>query len=104
MGNFGAVLFRNLSEAIAEGRGKTQADSLRAARTSVMARRRTRALVPAGASGAGRDGDGLLDEELVHGTDLKVGDIVICEAGDLIPSDGDVIEGLASVDESAITG
>ena len=48
------VLFGNLSEAIAEGRGKAQADSLRAARTSVMARRRTRALVPAGASGAGR--------------------------------------------------
>ncbi|MHA7268196.1 potassium-transporting ATPase subunit KdpB [Arthrobacter sp. HLT1-20] len=100
------VLFGNLSEAIAEGRGKAQADSLRAARTSVMARRRTRALVPAGASGAGRDSDGQVEyaEELVAGTDLEVGDIVICEAGDLIPSDGDVIEGLASVDESAITG
>ncbi|MEO8221138.1 MAG: potassium-transporting ATPase subunit KdpB [Specibacter sp.] len=100
------VLFGNVSEAIAEGRGKAQADSLRAARTSVMARRRTRALVPAGASGAGRDGNGNADheEELVPGTDLTVGDIVICEAGDLIPSDGDVIEGLASVDESAITG
>ncbi|MHA7175356.1 potassium-transporting ATPase subunit KdpB [Arthrobacter sp. Sr24] len=100
------VLFGNLSEAIAEGRGKAQADSLRAARTSVMARRRTRALVPVGASGAGRDGDGITayEEELVAGTDLEVGDIVICEAGDLIPSDGDVIEGLASVDESAITG
>ena len=100
------VLFGNLSEAIAEGRGKAQADSLRAARTSVMARRRTRALVPAGQAGAGRDSDGntVYDEELVPGTDLEVGDIVICEAGDLIPSDGDVIEGLASVDESAITG
>ncbi|MBP2413222.1 K+-transporting ATPase ATPase B chain [Arthrobacter stackebrandtii] len=100
------VLFGNLSEAIAEGRGKAQADSLRAARTSVMARRRTRALMPAGGSGAGRDGDAEAghDEELVPGTDLKVGDIVICEAGDLIPGDGDVIEGLASVDESAITG
>ncbi|SEF00243.1 K+-transporting ATPase ATPase B chain [Arthrobacter alpinus] len=99
------VLFGNLSEAIAEGRGKAQADSLRAARTSVMARRRTRALVPAGASGAGQDvNDDGYEEERVPGTDLKVGDIVICEAGDLIPSDGDVIEGLASVDESAITG
>ncbi|POH56891.1 potassium-transporting ATPase subunit KdpB [Arthrobacter glacialis] len=98
------VLFGNLSEAIAEGRGKAQADSLRAARTSVMARRRTRALVPAGASGAGREGNAEYEEELVPGTDLEVGDIVICEAGDLIPSDGDVIEGLASVDESAITG
>ncbi|WP_082634083.1 potassium-transporting ATPase subunit KdpB [Arthrobacter alpinus] len=100
------VLFGNLSEAIAEGRGKAQADSLRAARTSVMARRRTRALMPSGQSGAGRDSDGntVYEEELVPGTDLEVGDIVICEAGDLIPSDGDVIEGLASVDESAITG
>lgn len=96
------VLFGNLSEAIAEGRGKAQADSLRAARTSVMARRRTRALVPAGGSGAA--GETQYEEELVPGTDLKVGDVVICEAGDLIPSDGDVIEGLASVDESAITG
>lgn len=97
------VLFGNLSEAIAEGRGKAQADSLRAARTSVMARRRTRTLVPAGASGGTQAGDGY-EEELVPGTDLRVGDVVICEAGDLIPSDGDVIEGLASVDESAITG
>ncbi|ALE07091.1 potassium transporter KtrB [Arthrobacter sp. ERGS1:01] len=92
------VVFGNLSEAIAEGRGKAQADSLRAARTSVMARRRVGTLVPAGGSGDG------YTEELVPGTELAVGDVVICEAGDLIPSDGDVIEGLASVDESAITG
>ena len=105
------VLVGNLSEAIAEGRGKAQADSLRAARTEVMARRRTAALVPAGQSGGGREGNGSNGsdgcghaEELVPGTDLEVGDVVICEAGDLIPGDGDVIEGLASVDESAITG
>lgn len=105
------VLVGNLSEAIAEGRGKAQADSLRAARTEVMARRRTAAPVPAGQSGGGREGndsngsDGCGHaEELVPGTDLEVGDVVICEAGDLIPGDGDVIEGLASVDESAITG
>lgn len=86
------VLFGNLAEAIAEGRGKAQAASLRLARTSVMARRRSQG------SGA------LLTEELVPGTELIVGDHVICEAGDIIPGDGDVIEGLASVDESAITG
>jgi potassium-transporting ATPase ATP-binding subunit len=100
------VVFGNLSEAIAEGRGKAQADSLRAARTSVMARRRVPAKTLATANGQNHDG-GATDaftEELVPGTELVVGDIVICEAGDLIPSDGDVIEGLASVDESAITG
>ncbi len=86
------VLFGNLSEAIAEGRGKAQADSLRAARTSVMARRWTDA------------GSGTFHEEVVHGIDLAVGDLVVCEAGDVIASDGEVVEGLASVDESAITG
>ena len=97
------VLFGNLSEAIAEGRGKAQADSLRAARTSVMARRRVPARVSAPSGAASGLGAGFA-EELVAGTDLAVGDIVVCEAGDLVPSDGDVIEGLASVDESAITG
>lgn len=82
------VLFGTLSEAIAEGRGKAQADSLRASRQGVMARLRQE--------------DGTTKE--VAGTDLKLNDVVICEAGDVIPSDGEIIEGLASVDESTITG
>ncbi|WP_081710140.1 potassium-transporting ATPase subunit KdpB [Arthrobacter sp. 35W] len=86
------VLFGNLSEAIAEGRGKAQADSLRASRTSVLARKWV------------DGGNGTFREERVAGTELAVGDLVVCEAGDVIPSDGEVVEGLASVDESAITG
>ncbi|WP_049571178.1 potassium-transporting ATPase subunit KdpB [Streptomyces sp. SBT349] len=81
------VLFANLAEAVAEGRGRAQADSLRKARTDTVARRQ---------SGTG--------EERVLGTQLRVGDRVVCEAGDVIPGDGDVVEGVASVDESAITG
>ncbi|WP_449487626.1 P-type ATPase, partial [Streptomyces sasae] len=81
------VIFANLAEAVAEGRGKAQADTLRKAKTDTVARR----LV----------GD---REEQVPGTELKIGDLVVCEAGDIIPGDGDVIEGVASVDESAITG
>ncbi|WP_329531966.1 potassium-transporting ATPase subunit KdpB [Streptomyces sp. NBC_01450] len=81
------VIFANLAEAVAEGRGKAQADTLRKAKTDTVARR----LV----------GD---QEEQVPGTDLKIGDLVVCEAGDIIPGDGDVVEGVASVDESAITG
>ncbi|MER5306347.1 potassium-transporting ATPase subunit KdpB [Streptomyces sp. NPDC002773] len=85
------TIFANLAEAVAEGRGKAQADTLRRARTDTVARR---------LAGAG-DGDG---EERVPGTDLRVGDLVVCEAGDVVPGDGDVVEGVASVDESAITG
>ncbi|MCF2526363.1 potassium-transporting ATPase subunit KdpB [Yinghuangia sp. KLBMP8922] len=81
------VLFANLAEAVAEGRGKAQADTLRKAKTDTVARRL-----------AGNR------EERVPGTDLKIGDLVVCEAGDIIPGDGDVVEGVASVDESAITG
>jgi K+-transporting ATPase ATPase B chain len=81
------VLFANFSEAIAEGRGKAQADSLRKNRTQVNARK----LV-------GKK------EVIVPAIELKKGDLVICEAGDIIPSDGEVVEGIASVDESAITG
>ncbi|MFJ8533560.1 potassium-transporting ATPase subunit KdpB [Streptomyces sp. NPDC093591] len=83
------VIFANLAEAVAEGRGKAQADTLRKAKTDTVARRLL------------KDGKG---EERVPGTELRVGDLVVCEAGDIIPGDGDVVEGVASVDESAITG
>ncbi|MFJ4774163.1 potassium-transporting ATPase subunit KdpB [Streptomyces uncialis] len=83
------VLFANLAEAVAEGRGKAQADTLRKAKTDTVARR-------LGAEGR--------YEERVPGTELRVADLVVCEAGDIIPGDGDVVEGVASVDESAITG
>jgi potassium-transporting ATPase ATP-binding subunit len=84
------VLFANLAEAVAEGRGKAQAATLRRARTETMAKRLRN----------------LQDTEftMVPAPELKAGDVVFVEAGDLIPSDGDVIEGVASVDESAITG
>ncbi|MFE9347845.1 potassium-transporting ATPase subunit KdpB [Streptomyces olivaceus] len=78
------VLFANLAEAVAEGRGKAQADTLRRAKTDAVARR--------------------ADGTTVPGADLAVGDLVVCEAGDVVPGDGDVVEGVASVDESAITG
>jgi K+-transporting ATPase ATPase B chain len=81
------VLFANFAEAVAEGRGKAQAESLRKARKDTIARRL-------------KDGH----EERVPATQLQKGDLVACEAGDTIPADGDVIEGIASVDESAITG
>jgi K+-transporting ATPase ATPase B chain len=84
------VVFANFAEAVAEGRGKAQAENLRRTRTQTMAKR----LVTASER----------DFTLVPAPDLKLNDIVLVESGDLIPSDGDVIEGLASVDESAITG
>jgi K+-transporting ATPase ATPase B chain len=82
------VLFANFAEAMAEARGKAQADSLRKAKTDVLAKR----LTPAG------------NWEAVAGSMLRIGDIVVCEARDLIPGDGEVIEGVATVDESVITG
>ncbi|TCL68246.1 potassium-transporting ATPase subunit KdpB [Rhizobium sp. BK251] len=84
------VLFANFAEAVAEGRGKAQADSLRKARTETQAK-----LLSA------NNGSGF---KLVPGTSLRVGDVVLVEAGDIIPSDGEVIEGVASVNEAAITG
>jgi potassium-transporting ATPase ATP-binding subunit len=83
------VLFANFAEAVAEGRGKAQAESLKKTRTESQAKLLT------GSDKAYR---------LVSGTSLKVGDIVLVEAGDNIPSDGEVIEGVASVNEAAITG
>ena len=81
------VLFANFAEAIAEGRGKAQADTLRAMRKDTSARR-------------------LLNdhEETIPAKELKIGNLVVCETGDIIPGDGDVVEGIATFDESAITG
>ena len=84
------VLFANFAEAIAEGRGKAQAETLRRQRTETQAKL------------LARSGD--RNYRLVPSTDLKVGDVVLVESGDLIPSDGEVIEGMASVNEAAITG
>src|SRR5580658_4917764 len=82
------VLFANFAEAMAEGRGKAQADTLRKARAETMARRlRT---------------DGSIED--VTGSKLRAGDLVMVTAGEFVPGDGEVVEGVASVDESAITG
>ncbi|BBZ32043.1 potassium-transporting ATPase subunit KdpB [Mycolicibacterium confluentis] len=81
------VIFANLAEAVAEGRGKAQADTLRKAKSDTMARRITDS-----------------GEEYIPAAQLAQGDVVVVEAGQVIPGDGDVIEGIASVDESAITG
>ena len=82
------MLFANFAEAVAEGRGKAQADSLRRMRTQTTARRLRERRV----------------EEIVPPSPLRLGDRVVVEAGEIIPGDGEVIEGVASVDESAITG
>ncbi|MFE5579848.1 potassium-transporting ATPase subunit KdpB [Kitasatospora sp. NPDC056531] len=85
------TIFANLAEAVAEGRGKAQADTLRKTKTESVARRLT-------------DWPATRAEEEVPGTSLRLGDHVVVEAGQIIPGDGDVVEGVASVDESAITG
>jgi len=82
------VFFANFAEAVAEGRGKAQADALRRLRVETLARRQR------------PDGG----EDRIAAADLVRGDLVVCEAGDIIPSDGEIVEGVASVDESAITG
>lgn len=81
------VLFANFAEAIAEGRGKAQSENLRKSRTNTIARKLSDS-----------------NEMKVSAIDLRINDKVICEAGDIIPADGEVIDGIASVDESAITG
>jgi len=85
------VLFANFAESVAEGRGRAQAAALRAARTTVRARRL-------------RDPANRANVELIAATALAKGDVVLVEAGDVIPADGEAIEGVASVDESAVTG
>ena len=88
------VLFANLAEAVAEGRGKAQAETLRRTKRETVARR----LV------GWQPGQKEIREEEVPGAQLTLGDFVVVEAGEIIPGDGDVVEGVASVDESAITG
>ncbi|HET9092532.1 MAG TPA: potassium-transporting ATPase subunit B, partial [Acidimicrobiales bacterium] len=85
---FLTVVFANFAEAVAEGRGRAQADTLRRMRSETEARR-----LRADET-----------EERVPAASLGKGDLVVCESGDLIPSDGEIVEGIASVDESAITG
>ena len=81
------LLFANFAEAVAEARGKSQVESLRKTREETPAKK--------------RDGDNIV---VISSAMLCKGDIFECEAGDIIPSDGEIIEGLASIDESAITG
>jgi K+-transporting ATPase ATPase B chain len=88
------VIFANLAEAVAEGRGKAQAETLRKTKRETVARRLS----------DWQAGRADLAEEPVPGTQLRLGDHVVVEAGEIIPGDGDVVEGVASVDESAITG
>src|SRR5213593_1615641 len=85
------VLFANFAEAMAEGRGKAQAASLRKARRDLLAKRLVRP-------------ERMAKYESVSATSLRKGDVVLVEAGDVIPADGEIIEGVASVNESAITG
>jgi potassium-transporting ATPase ATP-binding subunit len=90
LGLWFTVIFANLAEAVAEGRGKAQADTLRKMRKETMARR-----LEGGPRGR---------EETVPSSSLRKGDLVVVDAGQLIPGDGEIVEGIASVDESAITG
>ncbi|TGV28147.1 potassium-transporting ATPase subunit KdpB, partial [Mesorhizobium sp. M00.F.Ca.ET.186.01.1.1] len=85
---FVTILFANFAEALAEGRGKAQAESLKKTKQDTKARKLAK--------------DGSI--QMVSSTELRKGDLVIVEAGELIPSDGEIVEGVASVDESAITG
>src|SRR4029078_1735653 len=88
---FFTLLFANFAEALAEARGKAQADSLRKAREETIAKKFTGEIM-----------SGNFLE--VPSSQLKIGDVLFCETGDIIPMDGEIIEGIASIDESAITG
>ncbi|MFL9923160.1 potassium-transporting ATPase subunit KdpB [Herbaspirillum lusitanum] len=92
------VLFANFAEALAEGRSKAQAAALRSAKKSVMAKKLKRAALVKGGAGRSEAVD------VVDGGSLRKGDLVLVEAGDTVPADGEVVEGVATVDESAITG
>ncbi|WP_295790299.1 potassium-transporting ATPase subunit KdpB, partial [uncultured Microbacterium sp.] len=92
------VFFANIAESVAEGRGKAQAATLRKTRTTTSARR-----VVAYDAKADPSASGAATEDVPSG-DLRVGDVVLVEAGELIPGDGDIVSGIATVDESAITG
>src|SRR5215467_8678589 len=90
---FFTVVFANFAEAIAEARGKAQADSLRKAREETPAKK----IFPVG--------EMYVDEiKIIPSSQLRKGDLFICEAGDVIPMDGEIIAGIATIDESAITG
>jgi K+-transporting ATPase ATPase B chain len=109
------VVFANFAEAVAEGRGKAQADSLRKMRTQTSARKLKTPKGRVGEAGlrpaepergkVGKPIEGFpVDEETVSADSLRAGDLVVIDAGELIPGDGEIVEGVASVDESAITG
>ena len=105
---FLTLLFANFAEAIAEARGKAQADSLRKTREETPAKKSPP--TPRGGEKNGLEsspsggGGGFLDYIIVPSSQLKKGDVFVCETGDTIPTDGEIIEGLATIDESAITG
>ncbi|MEN2738570.1 potassium-transporting ATPase subunit KdpB [Microbacterium sp. X-17] len=92
------VVFANLAESVAEGRGKAQAATLRATRTGTIAHRVTRY------DETGDPGAQHVELQDVSSAELRLGDVVVVEAGQLIPGDGDIVQGIATVDESAITG
>ena len=98
------VIFANLAESVAEGRGKAQAASLRRTRTSTIAHRVAASAVERAETGTSSPRLGELDHQDVSSADLRLGDLVVVTAGEVIPGDGDIVWGIASVDESAITG
>jgi K+-transporting ATPase ATPase B chain len=98
------VLFANFAEAMAEGRGKAQADTLRRARRDVVAKKVLSYELRVQSSGDSATQNSKLKTQNCAASELRKGDVVLVEAGDFIPMDGEVVEGVASVDESAITG